>query len=75
MPKPNTKMAAEVFSVLTNDDNVALDKVMEILLSEINPFPAHPFKIKEIKAMRTMLYNKNAKPITPWYYRLCGGGG
>ena len=53
LPKPS-KIIGEVFATLQNYDDPNREKVMEIPLTEIDPFPNHPFKVKEDEAMRTM---------------------
>ena len=47
-------LLGQVFATLQNYDDPNREKVMEIPLTEIDPFPNHPFKVKEDEAMRTM---------------------
>jgi len=53
LPKPSN-LLGQVFATLQNYDDPNHEKVMEIPLTEIDPFPNHPFKVKEDEAMRTM---------------------
>ena len=47
-------MIAELLSTQKERDDATREKVMEIPLSEIDPFPSHPFLVKQDEAMHSM---------------------
>jgi ParB family chromosome partitioning protein len=55
IPKSNPKLTAEVITSLTDCSNTNHEKVMEIPLSNIDPFPNHPFQVKQDEAMKAMV--------------------
>jgi len=55
LPLPSAdKVFADVVSSQDERDDAKREKVMEIPLSEIDPFPNHPFLVKHDEAMQTM---------------------
>jgi len=53
LPK-RSSMIAELISTQEVRDDATREKVMEIPLSEIDPFPNHPFQVKQDDAMHSM---------------------
>ena len=53
IPK-RSSMVADIFTTQDQRDDTNREKVMEIPLSEIDPFPNHPFQVKHDEAMQTM---------------------
>ena len=51
LPK-QSNLVAGVFNVALNTDALTREKVMKIPLSEIDPFPNHPFLVKNDEAMQ-----------------------
>ena len=54
MPKTSQTLAAEVITTLTGSNTVNSEKITKIPLSEIDPFPNHPFLVKNDEAMQNM---------------------
>ena len=55
LPLPSAdKVFADVISSQDERDDAKREKVMEIPLSEIDPFPNHPFQVKNDDAMQNM---------------------
>jgi len=55
LPLPSAdKVFADVISSQDERDDAKREKVMEISLSEIDPFPNHPFQVKNDEAMQNM---------------------
>ena len=58
MPKPSKLAESVVASFQNNDEHtreLTREKVMEIPLTEIDPFPDHPFLVKQDEAMKAMV--------------------
>jgi len=58
MPKPSKLAESVVASFQSNDEHtreLTREKVMEIPLTEIDPFPDHPFLVKQDEAMKAMV--------------------
>ena len=51
----NLSPAGDMFSTQSERDDAGREKVMDIELSEIDPFPAHPFKVRMDDDMRNMV--------------------
>jgi len=56
LPK-RSSMIAELISTQEVRDDATREKVMDIPLSEIDPFPNHPFLVKQDDAMHSMAAN------------------
>jgi len=52
--KPTDDMLAGLFTTQEQRDDEKREKVMQIPLSEIDPFPNHPFQVKHDEAMQNM---------------------
>ena len=58
MPKPSKLAESIVASFQSNDEHtreLTREKVMEIPITEIDPFPDHPFLVKQDEAMNAMV--------------------
>jgi len=70
LPKQSS-LAAELFTTQVERDDGSREKVLDIPLSEIDPFPEHPFLVKMDESIQTMADSVRAVGIqTPAVVRL-----
>lgn len=71
LPKLNLPSADDLFTTQTERNDSQREKVQDIPLSEIDPFPDHPFLVKMDESMQTMADSVRAVGIqTPAVVRL-----
>jgi len=71
LPELNLPSADNVFSTQEERDDIKREKVLDILLSEIDPFPDHPFNVNMDDSMQALTDSIKAVGIqTPAVVRL-----
>jgi len=74
LPKQSS-LVAELFTTQEQRDEVSREKVLDILLSDIDAFPDHPFLVKNDEAMLGMVDSVRAVGVqTPAVIRLKDDG-
>ena len=67
---------ADLFSTEQERQNAKLEKVQNIPLAELHPFPDHPFSVKDDDSMKEAVESiKERGVLQPAIARPCEGGG
>ena len=56
LPELNLPSADELFTTQEERDDLKREKVLDIPLSEIDPFPEHPFQVISFSALYSLIH-------------------